>query len=82
VKWLKIFLVAFAVLVLRQSANACEPILPFMKVVGGPAMLTGSWIALIVAVATKSVLQSERKAAVNAPHSRRFARSEHACQSR
>jgi hypothetical protein len=37
------------------SAQACEPILPFMQVVGGPAVLTGSLIVLLAAVGLKSV---------------------------
>jgi hypothetical protein len=38
------------------STVACEPIIPFMQVVGGPAIVTGSAIALVIAVALKSLL--------------------------
>ena len=39
-----------------STTSACEPILPFMKVVGGPGVLTGSWVILAVAVALKSAI--------------------------
>ena len=54
----KLFLIAVAVLVFGETANACEPILPFIKVVGGPGMLTSSWIVLFAAVALKSIIFS------------------------
>jgi len=38
-----------------SSIQACEPIIPFMQVVGGPAILTSSLVVLIVAVAIKSI---------------------------
>ncbi len=38
------------------QANACEPIIPFMMAVGGPAALSRSAIVLLVAIALKSVL--------------------------
>lgn len=41
---------------LGTNARACEPILPFMKVVGGPWLLTDSWIVLLAAVALKSIV--------------------------
>src|SRR5437588_3767601 len=36
------------------SAFGCEPILPFMRVVGGPAALTGSFLVLGLVVLAKS----------------------------
>ncbi|HWF20389.1 MAG TPA: hypothetical protein VG754_14050 [Verrucomicrobiae bacterium] len=41
-----------------ENAQACEPILPFMKVVGGPAMFMGSWVALASVVVIKSIIFS------------------------
>jgi len=38
------------------SSQACEPIIPFIKVVGGPGLLTRSWIILFLAVALKTLL--------------------------
>jgi hypothetical protein len=55
-KLYRALLVAFLAFVLGQTANACEPILPFVKVVGGPATLTSSWIALVMAVSVKSII--------------------------
>jgi hypothetical protein len=37
------------------SVQACEPVIPFIQVVGGPGMLTRSLIVLVAAVALKSV---------------------------
>jgi hypothetical protein len=45
-----------AILFVSSNANACEPIYPFMDVVGGPGMLLQSWVVLLVAVAMKSIL--------------------------
>ena len=57
-KFQKMFLIAAAVFASGETANACEPILPFIKVVGGPGMLTSSWIVLFAAVAIKSIIFS------------------------
>lgn len=55
-KWMILFEPLF--FGLAPNASACEPILPFMEVVGGPAMLTGSWIILLAVVALKAVIFS------------------------
>lgn len=52
-----IFLVA-AFFAFGGTAQACEPILPFVKVVGGPGMLTNSLVILLAAVALKSIIFS------------------------
>jgi len=54
----KAFLIATVVFAFGETANACEPILPFIKVVGGPGMLTSSWIVLFAAVTIKSIIFS------------------------
>ncbi len=56
VKLSKASLVAAAMVGISASAHGCEPILPFIKVVGGPGMLTGSWIILGAAVLLKSAI--------------------------
>lgn len=48
--------VAGIALAAAPAVYACEPILPFMQVVGGPALLTHSWIVLGAAVLGKSLL--------------------------
>lgn len=45
---------AAAALPLPPSSFACEPIVPFVKVVAGPAFLTGSFLALGLVVLAKS----------------------------
>jgi hypothetical protein len=47
--------ISAGILLLAVPAGACEPILPFMKVVTGPAALAGSLAALAGAVALKTV---------------------------
>jgi hypothetical protein len=47
--------ISAGILLLAVPAGACEPILPFMKVVEGPAMLAGSLAALAGAVALKMI---------------------------
>ncbi|MDD5139670.1 MAG: hypothetical protein PHY43_05340 [Verrucomicrobiales bacterium] len=54
----KTILFAATIFAFSETANACEPILPFIKVVGGPLALTNSWIILLVAVAIKSIFFS------------------------
>ncbi|HTJ00446.1 MAG TPA: hypothetical protein VL527_16320 [Dongiaceae bacterium] len=49
-------LAALSLLVFTPTARACEPILPFMKVVGGPALVFESWMALLLVVAVKSTI--------------------------
>lgn len=44
--------------VFGRTARACEPILPFVQVVGGPGMITQSWIILLAAVALKTIVFS------------------------
>lgn len=48
--------VAVAVIFVCTTANACEPIIPMLMAVGGPAFVLRSLYALLVAVAFKSVL--------------------------
>jgi hypothetical protein len=49
---------ATAIFVFSETARACEPILPFIKVVGGPGIITSSVIILLAAVALKSIVFS------------------------
>ena len=51
-------MVAAVVLASCIPAQACEPILPFIKVVGGPATLLNSGLLLLAAIAIKSILFS------------------------
>ena len=62
------FLSAVAVFAIGETANACEPILPFIKVVGGPGMLTSSWIVLLVAVTVKAIIFSSSQKKLSFPH--------------
>lgn len=64
----KLFLIAVTVFVFGETANACEPILPFIKVVGGPGLLTSSWIVLLAAVAIKSVIFAFLQRRLSVPH--------------
>jgi hypothetical protein len=54
----KIVLLVTAIFAFSETTQACEPILPFIKVVGGPAMLANSWIILLAAIAVKSIIFS------------------------
>ncbi len=54
----KAILPVTAIFAFSETARACEPILPFIKVVGGPWALTNSWMILLVAVVIKSVIFS------------------------
>jgi hypothetical protein len=58
VKWEKIILLIVAIFAFSETARACEPVLPFMKVVAGPAVLMGSWILLLAVVSLKSIIFS------------------------
>jgi hypothetical protein len=58
VKWEKIILFVAAIFAFSETARACEPVLPFMKVVAGPAILLGSWILLLAVVLIKSIIFS------------------------
>src|SRR4030095_4946169 len=64
----KAFLSAVAVFAFGESANACEPILPFIKVVGGPGMLTSSWVILLAAVTLKAIIFSFSQKNLSFPH--------------
>ncbi len=57
-KWQKIIFWVAAIFVFNETAHACEPIIPFIKVVGGPAMLVNSWIILLAVVAVKAIIFS------------------------
>lgn len=57
-KWQKFIFLAVAIFAFNETARGCEPILPFIKVVGGPAILVNSWIILLVVVALKAILFS------------------------
>ena len=48
--------VGVAALSFVATAHACEPIYPFMAAVGGPGILTKSWMVLLAAVSLKAVL--------------------------
>jgi hypothetical protein len=54
----KIILFVAAIFAFSETAYACEPVLPFMKVVAGPAMLMGSWVLLFAVVLIKSIIFS------------------------
>jgi hypothetical protein len=58
VKLQKTVLLAAVFALFGGTAHACEPILPFITVVGGPGILIGSWVALLAAVILKSVIFS------------------------
>lgn len=58
VKWEKIIWFVAAIFAFSGTAHACEPVLPFMKVVAGPAMLLGSWVLLLAVVLIKSIIFS------------------------
>jgi len=57
-KWLKIASLVVVIVAFTETARACEPILPFIKVVGGPGVLASSWIVLVAAVVIKSIIFS------------------------
>lgn len=57
-KWLKIIFLVAVIFVFNETVHACEPIFPFIKIVGGPAMLVNSWIILLAVVAVKAVIFS------------------------
>src|SRR5262245_50135908 len=50
------WVIGLAALSLTTTAHACEPIYPFMAAVGGPGMLTKSWMVLLAAISLKAVL--------------------------
>ena len=64
----KAFLGAVAAFAFGETANACEPILPFIKVVGGPGMLTSSWIVLLAAVTLKAIIFSFSQKKLTVPN--------------
>ncbi|HUA38280.1 MAG TPA: hypothetical protein VMA35_07750 [Candidatus Sulfopaludibacter sp.] len=55
-KWQKILFWVVTIFLFNETAGACEPILPFIKVVGGPAAIAPSWIVLLAVVAIKAVI--------------------------
>ena len=54
--WLWLPLIGVLGFVSPTNAQACEPILPFIKVVGGPGMLTSSWLVLTAAIFAKTLI--------------------------
>jgi hypothetical protein len=55
-RWLRCVSIGAFVALCSSSSGACEPVVPFIRVVGGPAILTGSAIALPIAIGLKSLL--------------------------
>ena len=53
--WLRTFCTIFAALC-ACPAYACEPVVPFIRIVAGPAILMGSAIALPIAICLKALL--------------------------
>jgi len=64
----KALLCSLAVFAFCETANACEPILPFIKVVGGPGMLTSSWVVLLAAVTLKAIIFSFSQKKLSVPN--------------